>query len=183
MKKLWFIVYSLLSTMAVANAYSLREDGVRGSIWTNNGDGNWLFSYPVIGLTSGGVWVPLQLNADGTVGISATFSGAVNQGLPGTQPWLVSSTPVTVSTSTITSVTVSANTSTTLLNSNVNRKGVILFDQNATNCYVAMGASASSSSFSFIMVPFHNYNMDAPIYTGAISANCSGGGNILVTEF
>lgn len=167
---------------SLAQAYSLREDGVRGSIWTNNGDGNFLTSYPMIGLSSIG-WVPLSLNPDGTIGISATFSGAVDQGLPGTLPWLVTSALLTVSSSTITNVSVTANLSQSLLNSNSNRKGVIIFDQSATNCYVAMNATSSPTAFSFIMVPFQNYNMDQPIYQGAVSAYCTSNGNLQVTEF
>lgn len=182
MKLLTLLALMTSLTAHAANTYSLREDGVRGTIWTNNGDGNWLFSYPTIGLSTAG-WVPLALNPDGTIGISASFSGAVDQGAPGTEPWPVSLTPQTSTTATITNVSVTAGVSEILLNTNTNRKGFKIFDQDATQCYVAMTSTASPTLFSVILMPFGITNSDGTVYQGPISAYCSGSGNILVTEY
>lgn len=127
----------------------------------------------------------MKVNSDGSINVNGGGStiGTVDQGMAGTDPWPVTTTPVTVSTSSITVVTVSANTSTQLIPANSGRNGVNIFDQTGTNCLIALASTSSSSSFSFILVPFQNYNMDVPIYKGAISANCSNNGILAITEF
>lgn len=127
----------------------------------------------------------MTVNSDGSINVNGGGGGGgtVNQGNPGTQPWPVTTVPVISSSPVISNVSATANVSVTLLVLNSNRKGATIFDQNAGNCYVAMNAASSPSSFSFIMLPFHFYNMDAPIYQGAISAYCTSSGNLLITEY
>lgn len=181
MKKLFTLLALLVASSA--SAYQIKSDGNLGKIWVAGADGKFLFNNPVVGLTKAGVYVPLTLNDDGTIGISASFSGAVDQGNAGTEPWLVTSSPSVSTTSTITNVTTVAGSSVILIGANAIRKGFKIFDQSATNCFVAMSATASPTSFSVILMPFGVSNSDITVYQGAISAYCSNDGNILITEY
>jgi len=126
----------------------------------------------------------MKVNSDGSINVNAGGStiGTVNQGNAGTQPWPVTSTPQTVSSTTITSVNTSTGSSVTLVNSNSNRLGLIIFDESASNCFVAFASTSSPSSYTMKMFPFQTYTMESPIYQGAVSAYCNNG-TILITEY
>jgi len=96
--------------------------------------------------------------------------------------WSVSITNPTALTATLTSVNNSASTF-SVLASNSNRKGAIIFNNSSVNCNVAFAATASNSLFSFQLTGSATYVMTAPIYQGTISAICaSASGTLQVTE-
>lgn len=81
----------------------------------------------------------------------------------------------------ITQVASSA-TTTLLLASNANRRGVKLYNDSNQAAYVAFAATASTSAFTIKMAPRSFYEMEFPIYTGDISALWdSANGNMMVT--
>lgn len=126
----------------------------------------------------------MKVNTDGSINTNGGGGGGgtVTQGPAGTDPWPVISTPLTVSTSTITNISTVNGMSVTLVGANSSRSGLEIFDLSAASCYVAMNTVASNTQFSFIMVPMHYYRMDSPVYRGAVSAYCNNG-NILITEY
>jgi hypothetical protein len=87
------------------------------------------------------------------------------------------------STSAVTSV-VSAATSTSILASNVNRRMAIMVNDTDRNTYVKLGATASTTSFSYKLSPGQILELPIPIYTGAIDAiwDSSPTGSMRVTE-
>jgi hypothetical protein len=87
------------------------------------------------------------------------------------------------STSAVTSV-VSAATSTSILASNVNRRMAIMVNDTDRNTYVKLGATASTTSFSYKLSPGQILELPIPIYTGAIDAiwDASPTGSMRVTE-
>lgn len=87
------------------------------------------------------------------------------------------------STSAVTSV-VSAATSTSILASNVNRRMAIMVNDTDRNTYVKLGATASTTSFSYKLAPGQILELPIPIYTGAIDAiwDSSPTGSMRVTE-
>jgi hypothetical protein len=89
----------------------------------------------------------------------------------------------TYSTSAVTSV-VSAATSTSILASNANRRMAIMVNDADKNCYVKLGATASTTSFSYKLTPGQTLELPMPVYTGAIDAIWEVGptGSMRVTE-
>ena len=89
----------------------------------------------------------------------------------------------TYSSSAVTSV-VSAAVSTSILASNVNRRMAILVNDTDKNAYVKLGATASTTSFSYKLTPGQTLELPIPIYTGAIDAiwDSSPTGSMRVTE-
>jgi len=89
----------------------------------------------------------------------------------------------TYSTSAVTSV-VSAATSTSILASNANRRMAIMVNDADKNCYVKLGATASTTSFSYKLTPGQTLELPMPVYTGAIDAIWEAGptGSMRVTE-
>ncbi len=87
------------------------------------------------------------------------------------------------STSAVTSV-VSVATSTSILASNVNRRMAIMVNDTDRNTYVKLGATASTTSFSYKLSPGQILELPIPIYTGAIDAiwDSSPTGSMRVTE-
>jgi hypothetical protein len=87
------------------------------------------------------------------------------------------------STSAVTSV-VSAATSTSVLASNANRRMAIMVNDTDRNTYVKLGATASTTSFSYKLSPGQILELPIPIYTGAIDAiwDASPTGSMRVTE-
>lgn len=93
----------------------------------------------------------------------------------------VSSASVTT-TATLSQVA-AAVTSTQLLTSNANRRGIMLYNDSTKIAYVAFAATASTSAFSIKLPPGSLYEKEEPIYTGTISAVWSGAnGNMQITE-
>jgi hypothetical protein len=89
----------------------------------------------------------------------------------------------TYSTSAVTSVA-SAATSTSILASNANRRMAIMVNDVDKNCYVKLGATASTTSFSYKLTPGQTLELPMPVYTGAIDAIWEAGptGSMRVTE-
>lgn len=89
----------------------------------------------------------------------------------------------TYSTSSVTSV-VSAAVSTSILASNANRRMAILFNDCDKAVYVKLGATASTTSFSYKLSPAQTLELPIPLYTGAIDAiwDATPSGSMRVTE-
>lgn len=89
----------------------------------------------------------------------------------------------TYSTSAVTSV-VSAAVSTSILASNANRRMAIMVNDTDKNAYVKLGATASTTSFSYKLTPGQTLELPTPVYTGAIDAiwDASPTGSMRVTE-
>ncbi len=86
-------------------------------------------------------------------------------------------------TSSVTSV-VSAAVSTSILASNTNRRMAIMVNDTDKNAYVKLGATASTTSFSYKLTPGQTLELPIPVYTGAIDAiwDTSPTGSMRVTE-
>ena len=89
----------------------------------------------------------------------------------------------TYSSSAITSV-VSAAVSTSILASNANRRMAIMVNDTDKNAYVKLGATASTTSFSYKLTPGQTLELPVPAYTGTIDAiwDTSPTGSMRVTE-
>jgi hypothetical protein len=89
----------------------------------------------------------------------------------------------TYSSSSVTSVT-SAAVSTSILASNANRRMAIMVNDADKNAYVKLGATASTTSFSYKLAPGQTLELPVPVYTGAIDAiwDTSPTGSMRVTE-
>lgn len=89
----------------------------------------------------------------------------------------------TYSTSAVTSVS-SAATNTSILASNANRRMAIMVNDSDKNAYVKLGATASTTSFSYKLTPGQTLELPMPVYTGAIDAiwETSPTGSMRVTE-
>lgn len=97
-----------------------------------------------------------------------------------TTAWLV--TNQNYSTSTVTSVAASA-TSVQLLASTSGRKAAYFYNDSTADCYLKLGTTASTSSFTVKMVSNSFYELPQPCYTGRIDAIWSSAtGNIRITE-
>lgn len=81
------------------------------------------------------------------------------------------------------SAVASSVTSVSLLSSNASRKGLILFNDSNSVCYVAFAGTASSTAFTVKMAAGAFYEMPIPVYRGAVSAIWSNAnGNMRITE-
>ena len=89
----------------------------------------------------------------------------------------------TYSSSSVTTV-VSAAVSTSILASNANRRMAIMVNDTDKNAYVKLGATASTTSFSYKLTPGQTLELPIPVYTGAIDAiwDTSPTGSMRVTE-
>lgn len=139
--------------------------------------GNFPATQPVSGTVSIG-------NFPATQPVSIAGSVAVTGPLTDTQlrasPVPVTSTPVTSSTANITRVATS-NSSVLLLASNPNRKGLIITTETGAANYVAFGATASLTSYTYLMGS--QTTLEKSGYTGPVSLiRASGSGNVQVTE-
>jgi len=87
-------------------------------------------------------------------------------------------------TGTITRVATSSGGSATLLASNVNRRGVVIYNDSLQNLYVKFNSGAcSATSFTLILAPGQTLMESEMGYTGAITGILDGGsGNAQVTE-
>lgn len=85
-------------------------------------------------------------------------------------------------TATVTSVSVST-VVVTLLSSNANRKGFIIYNNGTTQVFIKFGTGATTSSFTLVLNGSGFYESSKPIYRGAITAiRNAGTANVLVTE-
>jgi hypothetical protein len=90
-------------------------------------------------------------------------------------------TPAPASTATITSV--ASTTSTVVLKAaNVNRKGLVLYNNSTKTCFVAFAATSTNAAFTVLMQANSLYEMQT-LYTGTVSAIWQNtNGAMLVTE-
>lgn len=140
----------------------------------------------VAGTPSGGVvsiqgqtgMTPLTTTGTGAAGTPAAGVSTI-QGITGGTP--VSVVEAHAASAALTTVT-SSNSSTSLLASNANRKGFILYNNSTKKCYVAFSATATTSAFTVLLQPnslFESQN----VYTGPISGIWEAvNGNMQVTE-
>lgn len=165
---------------------------ITGTVTSNQGTSPWVSSIP-----SGVAITNTPTVVQGTSpwiasipsGVAITNTPTVNQG---TSPWVTSrnwtlsglvdsvaitgtvtaiSAPITATASAISRATNSAS-SQTLLSANGTRKGVFLYNDSTTNCYVKFGATASLTSFTMKLFSTDTYIMDPPTYTGIIDYIC-----------
>lgn len=140
--------------------------------------------------------IPSPITVNGTVDISGNPTITSVQG---TSPWIVSGfinqiiQPVAISgtpnvysstgNSTLTSVA-AVGTSTTLLNSNVNRKQAIFFNDSPSLAYIGFTSSSVTSSLYSVQVYSSGYfEMPLPCYTGQINGMWAfANGNMRITE-
>lgn len=85
-------------------------------------------------------------------------------------------------TSTVTSVAMS-NVVATILASNANRLGAILWNNGAAQVYVKLGAAATTASFTVRLANMSEWEIPFPVYTGIITGiTAAGTATILATE-
>lgn len=90
--------------------------------------------------------------------------------------------PAACATATLTNVASSAST-TSLLASNANRLGVILFNDSTSTLYLKYGTTASTTSYTYSIEAGGTWEMLNPLYTGAIDGIwSSANGNARITE-
>jgi len=77
----------------------------------------------------------------------------------------------------------SSATTVSLLAANTNRRGVIIFNDSNQSLYVKYGATASTTSFTYLMTPKSTWEMILPIFQGAIDGIwASANGSARITE-
>lgn len=85
-------------------------------------------------------------------------------------------------TSAITSVSVTT-ASTSLLVANPARLGTTVYNNSGATLFVKLGATASTTSFSYKLEPFSTLELPVPIYVNQVNAVTSTGtATVLVTE-
>lgn len=128
----------------------------------------------------------------GNTAFGATQSGTwtVQPGnTPNTVAWKVDGSAVTqptkdaaASSATLSNVSSSAS-NVTLLAANASRRGAIFYNDSTQNAYVKLGATASATSFSYLLVPGQTLELPAPIYTGIVDGIwASANGSMRVSE-
>lgn len=165
-------------------------------------------------LAGDGDYIPLSVNALGALRVAGTetdnFDGQYNRALvvagvdddsgalpinlrmtTGTGALIVhvtsgtvTATPAVASTATLSNVNDTAS-STTLLSSNANRKGAMIFNDSTEILYVKFGTTASTTSFTVKMLGGSYYELPGPVvYTGRIDGiwAADGSGAARITE-
>lgn len=109
------------------------------------------------------------------VAVGAGTAGTANagvqtvQGIASMTPILTTATPVSSATMTATQVTVPATTNGILiLASNASRKGATISNPGSVTVYIQQGSTGVTVSNGFGIPPGSSYNIDSPLYTGAI---------------
>lgn len=112
-----------------------------------------------------GVW-----NVGGLGAAGSPLGGVISiQGTASMTPVLTTATPVSSATMTATQVTVPATTNGILiLASNANRKGATISNPGAVTVYIQQGSTGVTVSNGFGIPAGSSYNIDEPLYTGAI---------------
>jgi hypothetical protein len=153
---------------------SAHTQPVSGTVTANAGTGTFLvdgsahtqpISASSLPLPTGAATAAKQ-PALGTAG-SASADVITVQGVSGMTPIEVSA--AAASSSSLSSVSASAS-SVSILGSNAARKGFMLYNDSNSACYVAFGATASTSAFTVKIQKQGYYESASPNYTGAISA-------------
>jgi hypothetical protein len=77
-----------------------------------------------------------------------------------------------------------ATTSVLLIDTNLHRKGLLIYNNSANTIYIAYSTTASSATkMTLPIATFATWNMPLPIYTGPIAGiRNSGSGTCMVTE-
>jgi hypothetical protein len=150
--------------------------GVTGTVAATQSTSPWVTSRN---------WV-LQGSTD-SVGVTGTVTAARSWVLQGSTDSVGVTGTVTTSAPSVASASVSrvANSASnfTLVSSNASRKGLFLYNDSSTNCYVKFGATATTSSFTVKMFSTDTYIMDPPAYTGIVDAICdAASGSTQVSE-
>jgi hypothetical protein len=124
----------------------------------------------------GGLYVNVKVNPSGALAVDGS---GVTQPVTGTGTFTTKE--VKAATATTTSVNDTAS-STTLLASNANRLGATVFNDSTVSLYLKLGATASTSSFTVLMVAASYYEVPFG-YTGVIdgiwASDASGAARIL----
>lgn len=187
----------VITVQGIASMTALKIDGsavtqpVSGTVTANAGTGTFAISAASLPLPSGAATETTLSTLNGKVTACNTGAVTISAALPAgtnnigdvdvlTLPAVVAAT---YSTSSVTSVTSSA-TSTNILASNANRRMAIMVNDADKNCYVKLGATASTTSFSYKLTPGQTLELPMPVYTGAIDAIWDAGptGSMRVTE-
>lgn len=130
-------------------------------------------------VTNNGASTTTSLNINTTFGIMEPLPRTTD--LSGDLRVNINGSPVT--TSTVTQVTVSNSVSTTLAATNLNRTKVSIYNGGANNIYIKIGATASTTSYTLILLPGGLYEDPAPAYFGQIDAIANSAATIVnVTE-
>jgi hypothetical protein len=169
---------------------SITVDGIvaatKSGTWTLDANSGVDIGDVTINNASGASAVNIQdggnsITVDGTVTANQGGTWTVQPGnTANTTAWLV--TNQNFSTSTVTSVAGSA-TSVQLLASTSGRKAAYFYNDSTADCYLKLGTTASTSSFTVKMVSNSFYELPQPCYTGRIDAIWSSAtGNIRITE-
>jgi hypothetical protein len=176
-------------TVAQATAANLNAT-VTGTVTANAGTGSFTVAQGTAtnlkaqaenyqGGTAVGAANPLQVTLANT---GANATAVKVDGSAVTQPVSGTVSAQTYSTSTVTSVAGSAS-SVQLLASTAGRKAAYFYNDSTADCYLKLGTTASTSSFTVKMVSNSFYELPQPCYTGRIDAIwTSATGNIRITE-
>lgn len=156
----------------MAAAYKRRSDGIRGAVWIDPGNGEYAFSFPVVGWD--GVneqWVPLLVNPDGTLPMDGPSGG-------GTSPWsnFGQSTPMTIPVT---------GESTVLLEANPLRLYASFTNNDVSTVYIEYSPDDAIYRVGYPLPPNATLTITLnELYTGQVSAIANGGltANIRVIE-
>jgi hypothetical protein len=119
---------------------------------------------------------------ESTAAQAVTQSGTWNVGAVTSITNTVATLETKPASSALTSVASSA-TSVSLLASNASRRGVILFNDSTAVLYVKLGATASTTSFSYKLAAGATLELPSPVFTGAIDGLwASANGSARITE-
>jgi hypothetical protein len=171
---------SITATVAVgqATATNLKAE-VIGNKTNNNAapDATFLAALTGVANAAAPTWTEGRV-----VALSTDLSGSLRVvGSGGT----ISPVAPSLTTSTVTSVGASA-TNVTLHAANTTRRHLAIFNNGSTNLYLKLGATASTSSFTLIVIPggFYELPNTNGIYTGIVDGIWAGSptGAALVTE-
>jgi len=172
--------------MSLTNAYTVLYDStdtetgtganpftIDGTVTANQGTAAAVASAWPIKVTDG-VDTAEVVNAApgaGAFGLVVRIAGAIATSIA--QP----------ATSTVTSVAVN-DTVDTILASNANRMGAILWNDGPNNVFVKLGAAATTASFTVRMSNKSEWEIPFPVYTGIITGICDTGqtATVLATE-
>jgi len=135
--------------------------------------------------TTPGTTNGVQVNAALPAGTNLVGKFGIDQTTPGTTNLVAMSSNAAdfASTASLSSA-VSAAASAQLLAANAARKGLILVNTDANDCYVKYGTTSSATSFT-AKIPNNGYwEMPKPIYTGRIDViwSAAGSGSLYATE-
>lgn len=104
-----------------------------------------------------------------------TIYGSVTQEIVMNTGTVEIAIPVTVS--------LPAITATKIIDANLNRKGLVVFNDSTSKIYLGFNDAIDAINYSIPLSTGKGYEFPQPIYTGDVYAYCSSAINLLVTEF